>query len=81
MEIYPILTNFKLNLMLESLKVTQIRNSNYSGWVGEWVANWISGNIDHLNPIEVEVEVEIGLGLSLAKSNLLNHIYELNLLN
>ena len=28
-----------------------------------WVAG-LSGNIDHLNPIEVEVEV--GLGLSLA---------------
>ena len=27
----------------------------------------LSGNIDHLNPIEVEVEV--GLGLSLAKSD------------
>ena len=33
------------------------------GWVGGWVAG-LSGNIDHLNPIEVEVEV--GLGLSLA---------------
>ena len=27
----------------------------------------LSGNIDHLNPIEVEIEV--GLGLSLAKNN------------
>ena len=34
--------------------------------VGGWVAG-LSGNIDHLNPIEVEVEV--GLGLSLAKSS------------
>ena len=33
--------------------------------VGGWVAG-LSGNIDHLNPIEVEVEV--GLGLSLAIS-------------
>ena len=32
--------------------------------MGWWVAG-LSGNIDHLNPIEVEVEV--GLGLSLAK--------------
>ena len=35
------------------------------GWGGGWVAG-SSGNIDHLNPIEVEVEV--GLGLSLAIS-------------
>ena len=33
------------------------------GWLGGWVAG-LSGNIDHLNPIEVEIEV--GLGLSLA---------------
>ena len=33
------------------------------GWVGGWLAG-LSGNIDHLNPIEVEIEV--GLGLSLA---------------
>ena len=45
--------------MLGSLKQSQIQNSNYSGWVAG-----LSGNIDHLNPIEVEVEV--GLGLSLA---------------
>ena len=32
---------------------------------GGWVAG-LSGNIDHLNPIEVEIEV--GLGLSLAKT-------------
>ena len=60
-----LLTWLKFNLRLGSLKLTQIQNLNYSGWSGGWVAG-LSGNIDHLNPIEVEVEV--GLGLSLATS-------------
>ena len=37
--------------------------------MGVWVAG-LSGNIDHLNPIEVEVEV--GLGFCLAKLGLAN---------
>ena len=36
--------------------------------MGGWVAG-LSGNIDHLNPIEVEIEV--GLGLSLAKDKIM----------
>ena len=52
-----------------SLKFGQNRVSNSREFklfrVGGWVAG-LSGNIDHLNPIEVEIEV--GLGLSLAKN-------------
>ena len=34
------------------LKLTQIKNLNYSGWVVWWLGGWVaglSGNIDHLN--------------------------------
>ena len=36
------------------------------GWSGGWVAG-LSGNIDHLNPIEVEIEVGLGLSLAMIK--------------
>ena len=49
------------------------------GLVGGRLAG-LSGNIDHLNPIEVEVEVGLGLSLAKAKKTCKNCVRKIELL-